>query len=133
MAWRNSFSQHHIEEIKGRRSSADASGKNSGKQLPIFCHRSWVSEGLNELRADAEFWLLHTTNDCRLVLVVAVNRTSRWMAFELYQRGTIPGRATRNKPNPPPVPIATLRQPQIVLQHSGGVIGPPDLNIPLAS
>ena len=108
-------------------------GRIAVNNFPSFVIEVGVSEGLNGLRADAEFWLLHTTNDCRLVLVVAMNRTSRWMAFELYQRGTIPGRVTRNKPNPPPVPIATLRQPQIVLQHSGGVIGPPDLNIPLGS
>ena len=108
-------------------------GRTAANNFPSFVIEVGVSESLNELRADAEFWLFNTRNDCRMVLLLAVNRTSRWMVFGLYERGTVPGRITGNTPNPPPVPAATLCQPQIVLQHSDGAIGPPDLNIPLAS
>lgn len=62
-------------------------GRTAANNFLSFVIEVGVSESLNELRADAEFWLLDTTNDCRLVLVVAVNQTSRWMVFELYQRG----------------------------------------------
>lgn len=128
----------HFVSLTSRRSKeADQAlmpaGRTAAHDFPSFIIEAGVSESLGELRTDAEFWQLNSGNGCRMVLVVAVNRKSRWIVFELYERGTVTGLATRTSPSPSPIAAATLRQPQIVLQHSGGAIGPPDLTIPLAS
>ena len=85
---------------------------------------------MSMLRADAAFWLLNTGGGCRLVLIAAVNRDVHYIAFELYRRGHVPERITRNNPNPPSRLEAVLAMPQIVIQQAGA-LGPPSISIPL--
>ena len=119
----------------GRSKEADQAFLPSGRSCsngdyPTFIIEVGVSESMSMLRADAAFWLLNIGGGCRLVLVAAVNRDMRYIAFELYQRGLVPGRITRNNPNPPNRLEAVLAMPQVVIQQAGA-LGPPSISIPL--
>ena len=89
-----------------------------------------VSESMPMLRRDAAFWLTHSANECRLVVIISVNRSSRYMVYELWSLGSVPGLITRANPNPAPH-IEPIRPQQTVIQSGGATIGPPDLQFTL--
>jgi hypothetical protein len=94
----------------------------SSNDGPSFVIEVGDIESLPMLRNDAEFWLLTTAGRCRMILVVAIDRSSRDIALGLYHRVERQGRTE-----------AGLVVPQIVVQKDAtvGDLGQTDFNIPI--
>jgi hypothetical protein len=97
-------------------------GRTYSNDSPSFVIEVGDIESLPVLRADAEFWLLNTEERCRMVLVVAIDSSSRDIALELYHRVHVQNRTE-----------AGLVVPQTVIRKDGTVVGPgpPGFDIPL--
>lgn len=73
-------------------------GRRASAHFPSMVMEVGVSESLAILRRDAEFWLTRPGNECRLVLVLGVNRSASSIACEMWNLGPVPGRANSNPP-----------------------------------
>ncbi|CUS15710.1 unnamed protein product, partial [Tuber aestivum] len=68
---------------------------------PTVVFECGVSESLQRLRTDSNWWLANSAHDIKIVLLIAVNKLQRKIHLEQWEDLTVPNpHITRNNPNP---------------------------------
>ncbi|PWW72251.1 hypothetical protein C7212DRAFT_337561, partial [Tuber magnatum] len=70
---------------------------------PTVVSECGVSESLQRLRTDSNWWLANSAHDIKIVLLISVNKPQRKIHLEQWEDRTIPNPyITPNNPNPLP-------------------------------
>ena len=109
------------------------SGRVASTNFPSFVIEVGVSEEIAALRRSAHYWIVNSSNACKLVLLMSVRLRKKALTIELNLPVFVPGRVTGANPNSSQVLRAGLVHPSIVLRVNGVTSGPADLRLPLAA